>query len=567
MKWLRLGSVALLSLAFVACDDIETLTDLDVTNQNNPDRERALAEAGDIESLIGGAFQIWWDETNWGDGEPGWALSTTGEEGTMSWGNYGMQQLASEPREAWPNSSSWRYASHSEDGWYGAYAALSSVYDGLVALATDPDLSGAFDAVRATAFGKLVQGLSHGLLAQFYDSAFVFNESVDIVTDVLELQAYPAVAAEAVANLEAAIATASGASFELPASWINGRPLTGPELVEYAHAQLARMIPRFARDPAERAAVDWASVIAHVDAGIKQDFMIQGDANVLWQHYGVKWGNQTTNETWSRADYKTIGLYDRTGAYDTWLATFFEDRDDFVMISDDARVTDPTGDGTVGGTDFRYGGESVHRVARGTEHHSSYAYERYADFVNGGESALFPHIKYDVQQLQKAEGLLRMGDKQGAVDIINVTRVGRGGLPPADAGASEAELMEMLNYERRIENFAICMGCAFFDRRGLGPIVPTGPNHHDGPIEGTPLHFAVPGLELEILQKKLYTFGGPGSEGTALGLGAVGAAGFEPQERGAGTMVPASIVYRSLEQRRGDESPLGGAAASLTRYH
>ena len=64
----------------------------------------------------------------------------------------------------------------------------------------------------------------------------------------------------------------------------------------------------------------------------------------------------------------------------------------------------------------------------------------------------------------------------------------------------------------RIEEFILCSGCAFFDRRGFGPLAPTGPNFHQGPVEGTPLHFPIPGVALERLGLPNYTFGGIGME-------------------------------------------------------
>ena len=72
--------------------------------------------------------------------------------------------------------------------------------------------------------------------------------------------------------------------------------------------------------------------------------------------------------------------------------------------------------------------------------------------------------------------------------------------------------MDKLIYEKRIENYGVCSGCAFFDRRGLGPLAPTGPTFHHGHVEGTPLHFPVPGKELEVLGLPNYTFGGIGNE-------------------------------------------------------
>ena len=124
---------------------------------------------------------------------------------------------------------------------------------------------------------------------------------------------------------------------------------------------------------------------------------------------------------------------------------------------------------------------------------------------------------------------------------MNQTRVTRGGLPPATA--ADADLFDKLMYEKRIETFLLCSGCAYFDRRGLGPLVPTGPNHHWGLVEGSPLHFPVPADELIALGKPLYSYGGVGNEGGTLApapapMTAEGAGG------GSGGSVPAELVYR-----------------------
>ena len=36
--------------------------ELEVVNPNEPDRDRALSEPGDIESLIAGTYSTWWDQ-------------------------------------------------------------------------------------------------------------------------------------------------------------------------------------------------------------------------------------------------------------------------------------------------------------------------------------------------------------------------------------------------------------------------------------------------------------------------------------------------------------------------
>jgi hypothetical protein len=140
------------------------------------------------------------------------------------------------------------------------------------------------------------------------------------------------------------------------------------------------------------------------------------------------------------------------------------------------------------------------------------------------------------------------GDTDGAAAIVNITRVGRGNLPPTSG--DDSALLDKLKYEVNIENHNVCSGCAYFNRRGWGPLVSTHGDppgtHHWGLVEGTPIHYPMPALELELLRQTVYTYGGVGNEGEALGLTTASPAGRDDR-----TGVPARLVYRfaGLETR------------------
>jgi hypothetical protein len=471
-----------------------------------------LDDGAIAEALIAGSYAAWWAGTEWGD--PSMALSTTAEELTMSWGNFGMRHLSSEPRVAYDNTPFYSYRRLNERPWFWSYTALSSVYEGIRLIQQGADIGGhrGPDNARAMAFAKLVQGLAHGWLGLMFDQAFILDETVDLETDELELRPYPDLMAAAVSELEEAIAIADAHVFTTPDTWINGLSLTNGQLSQLAHSYLARFMTQVARTPTERAAVDWSAVIAHVDQGITEDVLIDGDGTMIW-FKALEWfGVQTPNNTWGRADYKTIGVTDESGAFAAWLATPLNDRFEFEIVTGDARIT-AAGDPQADGTDFEFKGPSQFPPGRGTYHFSLYGNRRYEDFYLSEGWSPMTHMKTAEMQLIKAEGLLRLsGPSQAVVDIINSTRVVRGQLPPASTAESQSALMDKLTYEKRIEGFLLCSGCAFFDRRGFGPLAPTGPDFHHGPVEGTPLHFPVPGRELERLGLDYYTFGGPGME-------------------------------------------------------
>jgi hypothetical protein len=221
-----------------------------------------------------------------------------------------------------------------------------------------------------------------------------------------------------------------------------------------------------------------------------------------------------------------------------------DQRDEFLLQTSDARITGDSTDGTVDGTDFRYVGPSPFFDFRGRYHYSYYQHRRYQEYADSDWFGRAIMMSNAVQQLIKAEGLLRTGDKDGAAEIINITRVGRGGLPPALGSESDSALFDKLFYEVSIENYAICSGCAYFNRRGWGPLVDTRGSppgtHHWGLVEGTPLHFAMPGDQLQLLQQPIYTYGGVGNEGEGLALGPSGAAAVGAAK---GSAAPAWKIY------------------------
>ncbi len=224
----------------------------------------------------------------------------------------------------------------------------------------------------------------------------------------------------------------------------------------------------------------------------------------------------------------------------------------------------PPGDPEGRGLDFQYQGESRWPASRGTYRNSYYLHHRYEQYPITGGQAPVPIMVKEAQELMKAEGLYRTGDGAGAAEIVNATRVTRGNLPPATA--ADDDLLDKIIYEYRIENFFVCPGCAFFTRRAWGELAATGPDHHQGPVVGTPRHFAVPGQELEILQKPIYTYGGIGAEGTSL----------EPAPNARlsqGTVAPVRVVYSDEHLRRiaelgstlGGRSVLASSVSALTR--
>jgi len=267
--------------------------------------------------------------------------------------------------------------------------------------------------------------------------------------------------------------------------------------------------------------VNWSTVLSHIDAGITDDFGIMLD-NTNWGD-GIK--RYVPRYDWFRADYKTVGPADNSGGYQAWLATPPADRTDFDMDALDKRVQDgATGDD---GTDFFYRKSQNFRADRGTYHYSRYGNLRFM-YIRKTNIGWDPLMTTSEMDLLKAEALIRSGQNAAAADLINKTRVARGGLPPADASGVSgsdcipkklrdpaggcANLWETLIYEKRINEFIVAPGLAYWDARGWD--LPRG-SGTSFLLEGTPYHMPIPARELETLGLPFYTFGGVGGEGAA----------------------------------------------------
>jgi hypothetical protein len=479
--------------------------DLDTDNLTNPDADRALSEPGDVESLIGSQFKVWMDNA-YGT-YPSWALSVAADEGSSSWGNQGMQTIGSEPRVAFPNTTAWSYINVVNTPWFGMYRAISSANDGLRAIADGMEFGDdGEDTKRAEVFARFVQGLGHAWLALQFDQAFIFTEDVDLTAGNLELKPYNEVMTAAIKMLDDAATAAQSASFTLPNNWINEQDIDNQELVRIIKSFTARFLASVARTPEERAAVNWADVLARADAGITRDFGFQAD-NTNWED---AYKERLQRSDWVRADYGTVGPSDISGNYQAWLATPVADRQPFDISTPDRRVVGPTPN--TNGTDFYYRVPQDFRADRGTYHFTRYGHRRYLS-IRQTQIGFVPLMSIAEMNLYKAEAHIRLGAPDAAAALINQTRTTRGELPPVTTTGATGDdcvprtatgacgnLMESLMYEKRIEAFAVASGGAFFDARGWGILVP-----------GTQLHFPIPARELETLGIATYTFGGSGA--------------------------------------------------------
>lgn len=516
LRYLAVGSLLLLGTG--ACSDLE------VVNLNDPDAGRSLSSAGDVESLISGSYNTWFNGVYNYSG-PGMFLSNQAFQHTAPWANAGMEQYGRLPRMSIQNDVADNYYGNFTRVWTYSYRAIAALADGLRAL-EDPDIAdelGAESVARAKAYGKFVQGLAHATVAVYYDRGFAVDETTDLTAEQEALD-YTALFDVAMGYFDEAISLSS-TSFDLEFGWLQAN-VSNQDLARLAHSLKARYMAALARTSAERDALNWNAIISEVNAGIQEDFIQNWDWDNGWYNEQLDY---STWPNWTQMGYWIWGMADQSGNYQAWLATDHDakgatlpDGTQVLIVTPDTRFPQGT---TVDeqrettGEYFRIAtaseaGDTWKRPDRGVWRWSWY---KNSNMLVYGWDAVFdqPEIRMQEMNLLKAEGLFRTGDKAGAAAIINESRTAHG-LSATDANGTNAscvpklpnescgDLWEMLKWEKRLETVHTGISGAgwWFDSRGWGDL-----------WADTPVMWPVPCKELQVLQLlPCNTYGGPGGE-------------------------------------------------------
>jgi len=512
------GSVAAVSLAG-ACNP-----DLNITNPNAPDVERAVSTPGDVRQLIGSSYNTWYLNVQ-GNSRPypGVATAVMADNFTMAFGNFGARFNGQEPRLAYNNSSSADDGRLTSDVYDGLYGALGAANDGLNAikrgLKVAVNKSAPDETPQMQALAYLIQGLSLGMEALLFDRGFVILEDTD--NQAATLQPYTAVSAAAVASIDKAIAAAAGKTWTIPPEFTPGMTLTAEKFARMANTMNARQLAYLPRTATENAAVSWAKVLQYADKGISSgtpfDLMIQGDGGNTW--YDLLKGYSDL-ESWVRVDQRVVQLADPSQPLLYTSAT-----PPARAVSADKRwatgTPDASGNVKQEGADFWFYRNIPFSVARGTFFFSQWGHARYIEHSYEAEAPFLTAVPYVLaaeNDLLIAEALVRTsGDKGRAAALINKTRVGRGGLSALSAGSSNNDLLAAIFYERDIELWGSAAAQPWFDRRRID----TNLTYNGLPLgntwgfrggsnlqKGTPRHLPVPAKELETLGMPVYTYGG-----------------------------------------------------------
>ncbi|HSJ24713.1 MAG TPA: hypothetical protein VK929_08610 [Longimicrobiales bacterium] len=511
-KLTGLGAAALLVLG--AC------VDLDTTNPNNPDRERVLSNPVDVQSLISTSYQGYFDNAQ--QTNPGLPNAAMADNLTGGFFDFGVHDMTTLPRSVFDASPLNTRGFVGRAPWSRLYPIISNVNDGLGAI--DGGLEIVIDGVdqtpRARAFGKFVQGISHGYLALYYDQALVVTEDMDLESmDPTAFQPWQEVLQESLAMLDEAIAISQANSFTLPASadWVNGRQMTSQQFIRVINSYYARLLAYSPRTWEERNAVNWQEVLNRIDNRITEDFGPDGLLEVWESNMRRLLARVRTNPSdHVRPSLMALGPADTSGAFQHWVNAPFAERDTFAIRTPDRRIHGAAGF-TTPGLYFGRHRTTIWPADRGRYRWSHYYYHR-DGLGDSWYTGLQVTISRTEMDLLKAEALIRLNRADEALPLVNATRVANGQLPPVTIeGPPDTEacvprkingdcgsLWDAMIHERQLENMGIEGSIMWWDFRGLGRLQ-----------EGTLVHFPVSGIEIENLGLPLYTFGGVGGAGAA----------------------------------------------------
>lgn len=533
-RWLVAGAAAGVAL-LAGCNASDTLN---VNDTNQPDVARALATPDGIDAVLRGGFSQVFGASH---------ASTTGiTEAAMvisleSYGtvaNFGMNLRANIPRLPIDNGRGNATAAENFADFQNYSARARTISNAIAALdrltAAGGSLGSKANDARGRSFGFFALGWANGNLSLMYDSVAVSNPTLKS-SDVPPLVGYKDGMAAALAQLDTAIniaiaAKAAGNSFSLPTTYI---PVTGgldlDTYVQVLHSLKARLRAGVARDPAERAAVDWTKVLADAQAGIKANVVLNLDAS---QGLGYSWLNQAAVfQGWHSMPNDIIGMADTSSGYANWLSVGRGQRTPFLIITPDKRfpqgntrpdqiANSPAATAVMPTVYFRNRSPNEDTFT-GNWGDGYYDFVRYRHYRQLSSTGPWNWITQTENEMLMAEALIRLNRAAEAVPLINRTRVINGLEPfpagsdattraPAQTGGSATScvprtptgagnslecgtLFEAMKYEKRLEEIFSGYVLWMQDNRGWG----------DLPV-GSPQMWPVPYQEMDARTEPFY---------------------------------------------------------------
>ena len=526
-------------MAASACQD-----SLEVANTNEPDGETALARPAEVEALIGSSYQAVFAASQGGQNVQPQALVMS-MESFSNLANFGMALRSSIPRNPIDNTRGNAAAGGNYNDFLNLHRAARQAATGL-AKVNDPAFvffpPSVPQKTRARAMAHFVIGAALGNVALVYEqgSAVSPNDPAAVTNPPpLALIAHDTLMRYALSELDSAFnianVAAAASGFPSPNGWFGqsgnaGSSLTQAQFLGLVRAYRARFRAGVARNPVERAAVDWPTVIADAQAGaaaFPADFTPPMNNTVGWDVVWFAQHFQSNSTNWHMMSQFMIGMADTTGAYDAWLAAPSAGKAPFLVVTGDRRFPQGTtraAQQAVGGNSGTFvlpagvylRNRSIADWAGDPLANSFYDHFRFRPIFNAASRAL-PHPIFSTAEMNMlaAEGLIRGNQFDAAAALINITRVARGVLPalpngmtaatpvpgsatgcipripaaPAYTSAICGNMMEAMKWEKRMETAYTAAYGWYQDSRGWGDLP-----------EGTALWWPVPYQEIDSRQ-------------------------------------------------------------------
>jgi hypothetical protein len=519
--------------------------DLNIENPNSPDKNRAFADPAGLAKLMSGGFRNWVGAR--GSYFGALTMTAMADNYTASWNNaairfYNSVGVDCPSRCGWTNSATAPEAAGGpsiEGQWYGYYtvlvaanAVLSGINNG-VCFDDDCTVNSTLTS-RNRVVAKMLQGMALAGIATIYDQGFIADETTDLTNiSAIPFSTRAEVRDAALQKFEEAYTEAGTATWVTDPEWAgvgSGQSYTNTQIQQLIRTMQAELVAMWPRNSTENDAADWAAVANYASQGISSG------APFNWEYYvdvtGRECGDLDCVKTWGnsigtmRVDTRVAAMI-TTNHVSPWPDP---NGNPCPTTSPDKRV----GDGSYGlvidtvnfatvaatanaGTDFACSGVAIFPPARGSYHQSNLQHIRYSNLAYRGENlpggaedgtGQDPFYTTQMNDLLWAEGLIRSGGSAAqAAQLINNSRVGRGGLPALTGAETVPELLTALQYEQEIE-FMGQGATPFFNRRRIDGLTfnsRTGLNDQTG----TPRHMPVPAKEMDVLNRASYTFGGP----------------------------------------------------------
>jgi hypothetical protein len=542
LRYLWLAAAATASLAtLTACKADESLG---VDNRNNPDVARAFATPDGVENVLKNGFAQIFGATH-GTSSAIWpAAQATALESYGSVANFGLANRGSIPRSVIDNTRGNPTAVESYRDFQQLFLRGRLIANALgafdVQLAAGGTIGTAYQDQRARSFGYFAMAMANAEGAMMYDSIAVVDPTLK-PAEVPALSGYKTAMVAALAQMDSAIAaanrarTAPGSSPSaltgfLPVEWMRTSPLTSlDDYLRLLNSMKARFRAGVARNPAERAAVNWTAVVNDATNGIKADWILELNSNLGW---AAAWLNQmAVASSWSGMTPAIIGMADTTSGYANWVALERGARAPFLIQTPDARfpkgttrteqtTNSPALAASLPSIYFRSrpAGDDILGEAYGN---SYYDHVRFTSYRQGASIGRWVWMSQAENDMLLAEGLINLGRAAEAVPYVNRTRVANA-LPPFPAGASTTTrapaqpggsatscvprtptgpggtlecgtLFEAVKWEKRMETLFTGYSQWFFDSRGW----------NDLPV-GSPLMYPVPFQEMDARYEPFY---------------------------------------------------------------